>query len=243
MGDAGSSAKRWDALRRSLRVCHDAIDASLNELHDIQRLAGSAGQRPRGEPAPADVESQTVRTADVAKTIRENLRQANHLVNDLASLSAGDSVKMAQLQRLEAITSNYSKEFEQTYGSITQTLERKRLLKRSRAQQTAIGQATGDLPAGAVEQHTLLQEKRGIDASMSLLDQAVSIGREALASLGRQRGRLDDTRGLLHQFTNKMPHVRTLMSRIQRAKVKQAVILATVVGLCLLFLLQYMFRV
>lgn len=221
-----NNVKRWDLLRRSLRACHDAIDSGLIEIHNIAKISTVTDE---------DLETQIIHVKEVRHSIQDNLRQAAQLTDEMASVCAGDPIQSAQLSRLEAVTTNYTQDFHQAFQNVEQKIEKRKLLKSS-----VVG--SQDLESGpAVEQQQLLREKDSISSSLDMLNNVISQGRESIGSLSRQQDRFAGVGKTLQQFTQRFPQLRSTMSRIHRAKLKQTIVLASVVACCLIFMVWYSF--
>lgn len=226
----GANSKRWETLRRSLRVCHDGIDSGLIEIQNISNITSTSNDD--------DLLRQLL---NIRKSIQENLQEASQITDEMATLSKGDPIQCAQVSRLEAVTSNYSQEFYQTTQTVEKKIERRKLLIRP----SVIGsQQQHDLESGpaVVEQQQLLREKDAISSSLDMLSNVIAQGKESLSILTRQGDRFVGVSRTLQQFTNRFPQLRSLMSRIHRAKLKQTVVLSLVVSCCLLFMLWYSFK-
>lgn len=216
-------AKRWETLRRSLRVCHDAIDAGLSEIQNIAKLSNED-----------DVRDQL---KEARRSIQDNIKQANQLTDEMTAICGDDPLKSAQLSRLEAVTANYSQEFHQAFQTVEQKIERRKLLRH-----TVVGNPQ-DLESGkAEEQRQLMRENDAITSSLDMLSNAIAQGGESINSLTRQQDRFVGVGKTLQQFTQRFPHLRSVMSRIHRAKLKETIILAAIVSCCLLFTVWFMFK-
>lgn len=224
--------KQWDTLRRSLRVCHEAIDSGLIELQNISKVmfivSSSSGSK----------EDSVTQLATIKKSIQESLRQATQVTDEMASITEKDPVRSAQVARLEAVTTNYLQEFQQTTQHIDQKIERRKLLTKP----TVVGsRSSQDLESGhASEQQQLLREKSSINSSLDTLTNIIAQGRESLTSLTSQHSHFASAGKSLQQLTNRFPVVRNLLSSIHRARVKQTLVLASVVAACLMIVLVWM---
>lgn len=229
---SNNNAKRWDTLRRSLRVCHDAVDSGLTELQNIAKIAATVS------PAAPDTDILS-ELGNTKKSVQENLRQASQIIDEMLRISSGDAIKSAQLSRFEAVTENYSREFQQATQAVEQKVERRKLLARP-----SILGSPYDVESGSIneQQQQLLREKDTITSSLDLLRNVMTQGRESLNSLTRQQDQFVGVNRTLHQLTNKFPSLRSVMSRIHRAKLKQTIVLAVIVASCILFMVWYSFR-
>lgn len=220
-----ASLKPWDTLRKSLRAVHDSIDSRLTEIQNITKITTSLN-----EETNIMNELSTTR-----KSIQDDLRQASRLIDEMASLSAGDPIRSAQLLRLEAVTANYSQEFYQLTQSVEQKIERRKLLQKP----AVIGNQQDLESVPAIEHQHLLREKDTITSSLDLLSNIISQGRESINSLTRQQDRFLGVSRAIQQFTSRFPALRTILTRIHRARLKQTIVLASVVACGLLFMLWY----
>jgi Golgi SNAP receptor complex protein 1 len=88
---------------------------------------------------------------------------------------------------------------------------------------------------------SLQREMEHTRNSERLIDEQISIALETRESLVSQREVLKLVQTKLNDLTNKFPMINNLVNKINFRKRRDTIILGVVIGLCLVFMLWYMF--
>jgi Golgi SNAP receptor complex protein 1 len=88
---------------------------------------------------------------------------------------------------------------------------------------------------------SLQREMEHTRNSERLIDEQINIALETRESLVSQREVLKLVQTKLNDLTNKFPMINNLVNKINFRKRRDTIILGVVIGLCLVFMLWYMF--
>lgn len=139
--------------------------------------------------------------------------------------------KDSLIKRYDEIYFDYKGEFQ----NISTALRRKR-------ESMKLFEATEKLQDGADEDSAtarLLKERNTIANSMRSIGDVISEANEARSFLKNQRGLLDGGFGQLSGMNTRLPTFNQVIDGIQRKKVKDMAILATIIGGCLIFIIWW----
>lgn len=221
-------SSEWQTLKHALCSCHDALEYTLASACSTSQDASESKQAGGTVLEGALESTELLAVQDLRRRTSELLSEAQRLTTEMGRLCHGDPVRRAQLERLDAQTAGYTVRARQACNRMTEVIERKKLLTNCFKDNNSIHMD---------EQGQLLREKSVIHASVTLLDQTLSEGREALASLGRQRSALKNFNVMVGRYTQRFPHIHSALMSIRHVRLKQSFILVCVVGSCLLLTL------
>jgi len=135
------------------------------------------------------------------------------------------------------ILQDYRQEFNKTAANIAAIVEREDLL-------SSVHSDINDYKAkDKVNQRmdALLRESEHTRNSEILIDEQINIALETRDSLVNQREAFKAIQTKLNDLTNKFPLINNLVNKINFKKRRDSIILGCVLGLCLVFMLWYMF--
>ena len=139
--------------------------------------------------------------------------------------------KNSLIKRYDEIYFDYKGEFQ----NISTALRRKR-------ERMKLFEATGKMQEGGDEDSAtakLLKERNTIANSMRSIGDVISEANEARFFLKNQRSLLDSGFGQLSGMNTRLPTFNQVIDGIQRKKVKDMAILATIIGACLIFMIWW----
>ena len=135
------------------------------------------------------------------------------------------------LQRHGEILKDYRQEYIQTRENISALIKRHDLLYSS--------SSTKSEPSNRMD--ILLRESEHVRHSERLIDDQISIAIEAREALTNQRQTFKAIQTKLNDISNRFPMINNLVQKINLRKRRDAIILAVVIGICLTFLLWWVF--
>lgn len=185
------------------------------------------------------------------------LATVNEGLTDWAAQSGGGSGTTPSaaihhtLQRHKDILQDYQQEFNKTKSNVMAAIERHDLLDsvhkdinnyhRKSMSATPGGGGQGNSAAGNRRMELLLKESEHARNSERLIDEHISIAVESREALVNQRLAFKAIQTKLNDISNKFPMINNLVQKINLRKRRDTIILGAVVGLCVTFLLWYMF--
>lgn len=128
---------------------------------------------------------------------------------------------------------DYTHEFQRTNNAITARREREQLL--------GGGRNDGKTLAGLSRRDLYIKEAEHLNNSERMVDEQISIAVETRDHLKSQREAFKMIQTKVNDLSNRFPLINTLMTKINIRKRRDSLILGTVIGLCLTFMLWWMF--
>ncbi|CAM9903847.1 unnamed protein product [Phaeothamnion confervicola] len=148
----------------------------------------------------------------------------------------------ALLQRYREILFDYTTEFKKTGAAIQRKKESARLFRRANAPGAAGGGGGGGGAGGPdADTEHLLRERNAIHSSLRSATGVLGQAQEAKESLRQQRSMLSATGSTLSAMSNQFPSINRVVEAIQRRKVRDNVIVGSVIAACLCFAIWWMF--
>ncbi|KAA0196654.1 hypothetical protein HAZT_HAZT004316 [Hyalella azteca] len=129
---------------------------------------------------------------------------------------------------------DYRNEFQRTSSTIRTRRERDQLLSSGGARKN------GSL-AGLSRRDLYLKENEHLSNSERMVDEQISIAVETRDHMKNQREAFKLIQTKVNDLSNRFPMLNTLMSKINLRKRRDSIILGLVIGLCLTFMLWWMF--
>ncbi|MCL4138206.1 UNVERIFIED_CONTAM: hypothetical protein GTU68_014364 [Idotea baltica] len=159
-----------------------------------------------------------------------NLSDINERMNTLSVNSSFATVHT--IQRHKDILQDYSKEFQRTNGTIKSRKEREQLLSTGRGNELTTGVSRRDL---------ILKESEHLSTSERLIDEQISVAMETRDHLKTQREAFKMIQTKVNDLSNRFPLINTLMTKINFRRRRDALVLGGVIGLCLTFMVWWVF--
>nr|ADD38357.1 Golgi SNAP receptor complex member 1 [Lepeophtheirus salmonis] len=222
---------RWEDLRKEARRLENEIDSKLVTLSKTGSEFGAESyySQDRLLSANEDNSSITNKIQDLESSL-DRLSSINDLLSE--STSSSGSTGRHILQRHREILSDYQQEFRKTKAHIESIIQRQDLLSSN---------SSNIYHKPNEEMESLLMENESVRNSERLLDEQINIALDSRETLISQRQAFKAMRKKLNDISNRFPVINNLVHKINLRKKKDAVILGSVIGFCLLFFLWYMF--
>ncbi|XP_042894310.1 Golgi SNAP receptor complex member 1-like [Penaeus japonicus] len=223
----------FEDLRKRARQLESEIDM---KLVSFSRIAASYGSN-----VPSNTNSETVALLSgdqMYETISVELEQLLASLTDvnerMNNCTHGSNVATIHtLQRHRDILQDYTHEFQRTNNAITARREREQLL--------GGGRNDGKTLAGLSRRDLYIKEADHMNNSERMVDEQISIAVETRDHLKSQREAFKMIQTKVNDLSNRFPLINTLMTKINIRKRRDSLILGTVIGLCLTFMLWWMF--
>ncbi|KAK9470612.1 snare region anchored in the vesicle membrane C-terminus-domain-containing protein [Dipodascopsis tothii] len=228
MADYASSAS-FGQLRTQAR----ALEGQTESLF----LQYSAVAQAPGETA-SETETRLERELETVLEKRsEILATINRLLESQAAASS--ATKLHHLQRHREILVEHQKELARLRGVIVRERERASLLSTVRTDIYSYRvQSEGPTQVDARrEAEYMLNERSRIDQSNSVVDGILAQAYATREEFGRQRAMLASVQQRITASASRMPGINTIITKINTRKKRDSLIIASLVSLCVLFLL------
>jgi Fe2+ transport system protein B len=213
----------WNSLKRQLLECHESIKALLDQLHCTYEQAGMIDT----------IDDKThIKLCDDLESL---FSFAETLTSQMSALSNGNPVQKAQFHRYEVVTQEYKSQSQFMLKKISEKKLRERLLEPKTLKKDANNR-------NFMERDALLTENNNIRSSLKSLEDTTSQAATIMKSMTRQGVQLKNASASILNFNQTGITLKKTMKSITTLQLRHRIILATVTGLCLLFLLMYLFR-
>ncbi|KAF2349489.1 hypothetical protein FHG87_019756 [Trinorchestia longiramus] len=224
----------FEELRRRARQLEGDIDAKLVAF---SKLASSYGSHK--SPSPNSDATPLLSSDDQYEMLSGEITQllsALAEVNErLSNCSPGSAVAhLHTVQRHRDILQDYRNEFQRTSSTIKSRRERDQLLG------SGNGRKNGSL-AGVSRRDFYLKESEHLHSSDRMVDEQISIAVETRDHMKSQREAFKLIQTKVNDLSNRFPMLNTLMNKINLRKRRDSIVLGLVIGLCLAFMLWWIF--
>jgi len=237
-----SKPNNWESLRKRARALENEIDLKLVTFSKLgTNMKSSKPKKEDQEPLLGDNSGEVESLQSDLESLLQQLGQVNDDMGNFASgAGAGQSAAIHHtLQRHTEILQDYRQEFKKTSANIAAMVEREDLL--NSVHSDISGYRTGQGKKRNQKMDSLQREMEHVRNSEQLIDEQISIALDTRESLVNQREILKAVQTKLNDLTNKFPMINNLVSKINFRKRRDTIILGLVIGLCLTFMIWYMF--
>ncbi|KAL7635654.1 UNVERIFIED_CONTAM: hypothetical protein RMT77_013471 [Armadillidium vulgare] len=223
----------FEELRKKARQLEHEID---NKLVAFSKLAASYGSVNASVNSDRDSDTSPLLTGDqkyeTISTELEQLLSALSEINERMNNSAQNSFESVHtLQRHKDILQDYTKEYQRTNSTIKSRKERQQLL--------SSGRNGTELMTGLSRRDMYLKESEHLVNSERLIDEQINIALETRDHLKTQREAFKMLQTKMNDLTNRFPVINTLMTKINFRRRRDALVLGSVIGLCLTFMMWW----
>jgi len=234
-----SQPGNWEGLRKQARSLENEIDLKLVAFSKLGTNYSSSSKSGKGgDKAP--LLGGDSKLEDVQGELNDLLAKLSQVNEEMSGFAVGAGSGQSAaihhtLQRHTEILQDYRQEFNKTASNIAAIAEREDLL-------SSVQSDISDFRSkqnGAME--SLQREMEHTRNSERLIDEQINIALETRESLVNQREILKAVQTKLNDLTNKFPMINNLVNKINFRKRRDTIILGVVIGLCLVFMLWYMF--
>jgi len=258
----------WEELRKEARGIENQIDTKLVQLSKLGTDIGSATSSNASPPSNSDkapllngdsddIESSAGAMEDRSSTsyrfkilsdetgkLLQRLSDINDGLNEWANSGGGGPSSVAgqhTLQRHRDILQDYRQEFNKTRSNVASIIERHDLLDSVRKDITDYQRNMQGNQGNASNRRMelLLKENEHARRSERMIDDQINIAVESRETLMNQRVAFKAIQTKLNDISNRFPLINNLVQKINMRKRRDTIIMGSVIGLCLVFLLWY----
>jgi len=231
----------WESLRKKARALENEVDLKLVTFSKLGTNFSRGASKEDQQPLLGGPEGDLERLQSDLESLLQQLGQVNE---DMASFAAGAGAGQSAaihhtLQRHTEILQDYRQEFKKTSANITAIVEREDLL--SSVQTDISDYRSREGKKRNQKMDSLQREMEHTRNSEQLIDEQISIALDTRESLVNQREILKAVQTKLNDLTNKFPLINNLVTKINFRKRRDTIILGLVIGLCLVFMIWYVF--
>jgi len=235
-----SQPGNWEGLRKQARSLENEIDLKLVAFSKLGTNYSSSSKGAKGGDKAPLLGGGDSKLEDVQGELNDLLAKLSQVNEDMSGFAVGAGSGQSAaihhtLQRHTEILQDYRQEFNKTASNIAAIVEREDLLS---SVQSDISDYRNK-QSGAMD--SLQREMEHTRNSERLIDEQISIALETRESLVSQREILKAVQTKLNDLTNKFPMINNLVNKINFRKRRDTIILGVVIGLCLVFMLWYIF--
>jgi len=239
----GSQAGNWEGLRKQARALENEIDMKLVSFSKLgTNYTRAANTDSDKQPLLGGAESGL---ENLERDLESLLSQLSAINDEMAGYAAGagDARSAAihhTLQRHSEILQDYKQEFSKTSNNIASMLEREELLS---SVQSDISHYRNEPGGGKRNQKidSLQRELEHTRNSERLIDEQINIALDTRDNLVNQREILKAVQTKLNDLSSKFPMINNLVNKINLRKRRDTIIIGLVIGLCLTFMIWYIF--
>lgn len=159
--------------------------------------------------------------------------------NDQLSTLSGDKENppsqsmLRAIQRHRDVYQDYVREFRRTKTNVQTALDQANLLTGVRNDIDAYKSSAAD---------SLLAERGRIDTSHRMIDETLEQAYETRSEFARQRTSLGSIQTRMAGVLNTIPGINNILSMIHKRRRRDSFIIGGLIGVCIFFLLTYLFR-
>ncbi|KAI0275131.1 V-snare-domain-containing protein [Gloeopeniophorella convolvens] len=223
----------YDSLHRQCRTLESLFDAKLTSYSRLAASVSRAGTDNDLEAGPSWREAESE-----VDELLEKLGETNAALDAVAhDTSNPPSQSMLRaIQRHRDVYQDYGREFRRTKANVQAAVDQANLLSGVRNDIDAHKSSAAD---------ALLAERGHIDSSHQMIDatlECASQAHETRTEFARQRSSLGSIQTRMVGVLNTVPGINNILSMIHKRRRRDAYIIGGLIGICLFFLLRYLFR-
>ncbi|VDM32489.1 unnamed protein product [Hydatigera taeniaeformis] len=230
---------QWSELRRQAKSLESEIDLKLTEFGKVgsSSFIGGTGSRTPHITQSSNIQSYGDLCNDI-ENLLERLTQVNDKMGDIVSSADHGNVSQQHVaKRHREILFDYSQDFKRMRTNFNNARNRDYLLSSTyRLQSTH----HGDKPPEATR--LLIEEQRSLLHTDKMLTDRLSAASAIRSALKSQHHKLKATTGNLLNLRAQFPLVNKVLNQVSWRKKRDSIIIGSVIGCCLLFLLFYLFH-
>jgi len=224
----------WEGLRKQARSLENEIDLKLVTFSKLGTSYSRGGDKqPLLGPESLD------KLQEDLQSLLDQLGQVNDEMSEFANSAGQTAAIQHTLQRHSEILVDYRQEFNKTRANIAAIVEREDLLGSVHSEISEYRNKEGSKRNQKMD--SLQREMEHTRNSERLIDEQINIALDTRDSLVNQREILKAVQTKLNDLTNKFPLINNLVNKINFRKRRDTIILGVVIGLCLVFMLWYVF--
>lgn len=233
-------AVQWDDLRRQARTLENDLDsklASFGKLGSAFGMTNYGYMQPSSQPVNDTSSEYNVLSCDI-ENLLERLAQVNdkmtELVSSIEPSAVGSISQQHTAKRHREILYDYIQDFKRIRSSYINAKNREELFASSLTQPPEKPRLDST--------RLLLEENQSLLNADQALSERIATASAIRSSLRSQHHVLKSATNSLLNLRNRFPIVNKLLNQISWRKQRDSIIVGTVFGCCLLFLLFYLFH-
>ncbi|KAF8481886.1 v-SNARE protein [Russula ochroleuca] len=219
----------YDSLHRQCRTLESLFDAKLTSYARLAASISRAGTDDDLEAGPSWREAES-EVADLLEKLGETNAALGAVAQDTDNPPSQSMLRA--IQRHRDVYQDYGREFRRTKGNVQAAVDHANLLSGVRNDIDAYKSSASE---------ALLVERGRIDSSHQMMDDTLDQARETRAEFGRQRSSLGAIQTRMVGVLNTVPGINDILSMIHNRRRRDTYIIGGLIGICLFFLLRYMF--
>eukprot|EP00741_Cyanophora_paradoxa_P009299 tig00000144_g9007.t1 len=221
----------WEGLRKDARRLENDIDEKLSAF--AKHGTGASGR-------PADLDQISSSRAAEIDQLLSRLSEVNEAMSRCVSAAspALSASMMHMLQRHREILYDYTQEFKKTKANINMYTQHAQLMSHVHAR----NEDGSYKQSGSANVDSLLRERSTIGNADRVADGIVAQALQARDNLAQQRDLLNRAYSRLTSVGQRFPAIGSIIGAINRKSKKDRLVIFSVIGACLLFLILYSLR-
>ncbi|XP_055327716.1 Golgi SNAP receptor complex member 1-like [Paramacrobiotus metropolitanus] len=240
-------SSKWEDLRKQARTLENEIDSKLVSFSKLSsQHAATSNLFPRPDSfnrIPSEENIPLINATDdnrvfdaLASEIESHLAKLSGINDQMADCmerfsSSPGAALLHTLQRHRDILQDYLQEFNKTKANFEQLRAREELFGPLKLQSGS----SRNRPDPYLKEHEHLRN------SEKMVEDQIGIAVMTKENLASQRNSLRNVVGRLGAISNRFPSVNGLMQKINFRKRRDAIILGTVIGICLFIIMVILF--
>jgi len=219
----------YDSLHRQCRTLESLFDAKLTSYARLVASLSRTGADHDLEAGPSwrDAESEV---GDLLEKLGETNSALDAVAQDTDNPPSQSMLRA--IQRHRDVYQDYGREFRRTKANVQAAVDQANLLSGVRNDIDAYKSSAAE---------SLLAERGRIDSSHQMIDETLEQARETRTEFSRQRSSLGTIQTRMVGVLNTVPGINNILSMIHKRRRRDAYIIGFLIGICLFFLLRYMF--
>jgi len=219
----------YDSLHRQCRTLESLFDAKLTSYSRLAASISRAGTHDDVEAGPSWREAES-EVEDLLEKLGETNAELDAVAQD--SDNPPSQSMLRAIQRHRDVCQDYGREFRRTKANVQTAVDQANLLSGVRNDIDAYKSSAAE---------SLLAERGRIDSSHQMIDATLDQARETRAEFGRQRSSLGAIQTRMIGVLNTVPGISGILTMIHNRRRRDTYIIGGLMGVCLFFLLRYMF--
>jgi len=228
----------WEDLRKQARQLENEIDVKLVNLSKLGSSPTIFNNATKSNGEAAHLLNQNFVFESVSSEVQDllsKLSEINDMMSEVSASQAPSAALKHTLQRHHDILKDYNTEFQKTKSHIQSKREREDLLGSVRKDIDAYKNDSGRNRRTDL----YLKENEHLRSSERLVDDQINIAIETKEHIMTQRGTLKRMQSRVNDLSSRFPLINGLVQRISFRKRRDAMILGSVIGICILLLILY----
>jgi len=222
----------YDSLHRQCRTLESLFDAKLTSY---ARLAASISRAGTAEDHDLEAGPSWREAESEVEELLEKLGETNSALDAVAQDTDNPPSQsmLRAIQRHRDVYQDYGKEFRRTKANVQAAVDQANLLSGVRNDIDAYKSSAAE---------ALLAERGHIDSSHQMIDSTLEQAHETRAEFVRQRSSLGTVQTRIVGVLNTVPGINNILSMIHKRRRRDSFIIGILIGICVFFLLRYIFR-